>query len=326
MKSFEGKKVLISGGAGFIGSNLANELIRIGSDVEIIDAMIPEQGGNIHNLDGIMDKINFIKGDIRNEKITSERVKNKDFIFNLAAQTGHERSMKDPFTDLDINCKANLTLLEACRKYNSNVKIIYTGTRGQYGKILYNPVDEKHRMNPIDVNGISKLTGEMYHFLYNKIYGIKTTSLRLTNTYGPRHVMNNPNLGFINWFIRLAMDNKEIEVFDGKQLRDINFVDDVVRAILMVSVNSKTNGEAFNLGSGVAISILDLTKLIIKIMNGGSYRVVEFPKLRKKIEIGNYIACIDKISKTVGWTPKVGLENGLKITFDFYKKNKSKYW
>jgi len=323
---FNNSKVLITGGTGFIGSNLAIKLVDLGARVEIFDSLISEQGGNLHNLDGINEKIKFTKADIRDEKKITQSVEDKDFLFNLAAYTSHEGSMKDPFTDFDINCRGNLILLEACRKNNSDVRIIYTGTRGQYGKILYTPVDEKHPINPTDANGISKMAGEMYHFLFGKVYGMKVTSLRLTNTYGPRHLMKHGKLGFVNWFIRLAMDNEKIKVFDGLQIRDLNFVNDAVNALLMVAVNKKTEGDVFNLGSGKPISIVDLTKLIIRITGSGSYEQIQYPKERKKIEIGDYIADISKIKNSVGWRPEISLKEGLKKTIEFYRLNKKNYW
>lgn len=323
---FKEKSVLITGGAGFVGSNLAHRLVQLDAHVEIVDSLIELQGGNESNLDGIIDKIKFHKGDVRDELLIDKLVKDKDFIFNLAAQTGHKKGMEDPFLDLDINGRGSLVLLEACRKFNSNVKIVYTGSRSQYGKILYTPVDERHPMNSADTNGISKLAGEKYHFLYNSVYGIKTTSLRLTNTFGPRHVMKHAKLGFINWFIRLAMDGKEIQVFEGVQKRDINYVDDVVGALLMVAVNDESVGEAFNLGTGEFITILDLAKLIVRVAGTGSFKVVPYPKDRAKIEIGDHIADITKIKNVIGWTPEISIQEGLERTVEYYRVNKSKYW
>lgn len=325
--AFDGKNILISGGAGFIGSNLAHELVKLKANVEIIDSLIPNQGGNLHNLDGIRDKIKLKIADIRDENVVAGFVKDKDLIFNLAAQTGHMSSVLNPLEDLSMNCCGSLVLLEACKKHNPEAKIIYTGTRDQYGKILYNPVDEKHPTNIIDPNGLSKLIAERYHILYYNMYGIKTTSLRLTNTYGPRQQVKIPDLGFIGWFIRLAVDNKEIKIFgDGKTLRDLNYVDDVIRALLMVGLSKKSNGEIFNLGCGTPVSIIDLAKLITKIADSGSFKLVPYPKERKGIEIGDHIADINKIKKTTGWYPKVTLEEGLKRTIEFYRTNKSEYW
>jgi len=324
--SFKNSNILITGGAGFIGSNLAHRLVEIGANVEILDSFIEGQGGNKHNLYEISEKIKLIEKDVRNEDIVKKLVREKDFIFHLASQTSHLGSIQNPLNDMDINCRGTLVLLEACRKFNSDVKIIYTGSRSQYGRILKFPVDENHPMNPLDINGISKFAAEQYILLYNRIYGIKTTSLRLTNTYGPRGYMKDDKLGFINWFIRLAMDNMEIKIFDGKQLRDLNYIDDVVEALLMVAINDKTNGEVFNLGSSTPISLLDLTKLIIKITGSGSFKVVPYLRERKNIEIGDYIANTTKIKTLIGWEPKTSLDKGLRTTINYYRKHKKKYW
>ena len=324
--NFEGKNVLITGGLGFIGSNLAHRLVDLDANVSIVDALIPGMGGNVFNVKEIEDKIEINIGDLRDESITQNVVKGKDYIFNLAAQLSHTNSMSDPLTDLDINCKAHLILLESCRKYNDDVKIIYTGTRGQYGKILYNPVDEKHPINPTDANGITKHACEQYHLLYHNIYGIKTTSLRLTNTYGPRHQMQHSKQGFIGWFARLLIDNMTVKIFgDGKQMRDFTYVDDVVSAMLMSAESKKTNGDVFNL-SGSKINVIDLVKMMVKIVEKGKYELVPFPKESEKIEIGDYFADAAKIKRTVDWEPKIGIEDGLKRMVKFYERNKSNYW
>jgi len=325
-EEFKETEVLITGGLGFIGSNLAHKLVKLDANVTIVDAMIPEMGGNLYNIYEIRDRVKLNFADIRDENAMNQLVKDKDYIFNLAAQLSHTESMKDPFSDLDINCQGHLILLEACRKFNDDTKIIYTGTRAQYGKILYNPVDEKHPINPTDANGITKHACEQYHLLYYNVYGIKTTSLRLTNTYGPRHQMKHKEQGFVGWFIRQAIDNEEIKIFgDGQQVRDINYVDDVVDALLMAAIDDKVNGEVFNLG-GCPISLLNLVKLIIDAVGRGTYKLVEYPKEWKKIEIGNYIADITKIKNELGWEPKTDIKEGLIKTVKYYERNKSYYW
>jgi len=325
-EEFKETEVLITGGLGFIGSNLAHKLVKLDANVTIVDAMIPEMGGNLYNIYEIRDRVKLNFADIRDENAMNQLVKDKDYIFNLAAQLSHTESMKDPFSDLDINCQGHLILLEACRKFNDDTKIIYTGTRAQYGKILYNPVDEKHPINPTDANGITKHACEQYHLLYYNVYGIKTTSLRLTNTYGPRHQMKHKEQGFVGWFIRQAIDNEEIKIFgDGQQVRDINYVDDVVDALLMAAIDDKVNGEVFNLG-GCPVSLLNLVKLIIDAVGRGTYKLVEYPKEWKKIEIGNYIADITKIKNELGWEPKTDIKEGLIKTVRYYEKNKSYYW
>jgi len=325
-EEFKVTEVLITGGLGFIGSNLAHKLVKLDANVTIVDAMIPEMGSNLYNIYEIRDRVKLNFADIRDENAMNQLVKDKDYIFNLAAQLSHTESMKDPFSDLDINCQGHLILLEACRKFNDDTKIIYTGTRAQYGKILYNPVDEKHPINPTDANGITKHACEQYHLLYYNVYGIKTTSLRLTNTYGPRHQMKHKEQGFVGWFIRQAIDDEEIKIFgDGQQVRDINYVDDVVDALLMAAIDDKVNGEVFNLG-GCPISLLNLVKLIIDAVGRGTYKLVEYPKEWKKIEIGNYIADITKIKNELGWEPKTDIKEGLIKTVKYYERNKSYYW
>ncbi|MFC1999654.1 NAD-dependent epimerase/dehydratase family protein [Chloroflexota bacterium] len=324
---FKGKKVLITGGLGFIGSNLAYELVELGASVLIVDSLLPDGGGNIHNVDGIKEKVMLNFSDIRDSSSVRHLVRGQDYVFNLAAQLSHVDSMADPFTDLDINCRGHLNLLQACREHNRTVKIVYTGTRGQYGMIQYTPVDERHPMNPTDANGITKLAGEHYHLLYNRAYGIRTTSLRLTNVYGPRHQMRHSRQGFIGWFIRQAMDGETVQIFgDGGQLRDFNHVDDIVAALLMVATSEKADGEVFNLGSGTPISLADLVEAILRIVGKGDRKFVPYPEDRKQLEIGDYIADITKIRKVLGWGPTIQLEAGLESTVQFYKANRDQYW
>jgi nucleoside-diphosphate-sugar epimerase len=326
MNEFGETEVLITGGLGFIGSNLAHKLVKLGANVTVVDALVPEMGGNMYNIHEIRKRIQLNFADIRDEDAINQLVKDKDYMFNLAAQLSHTESMRNPLLDLDINCRGHLILLEACRKFNDGVRIIYTGTRAQYGKILYNPVDEDHPVNPTDANGITKHACEQYHLLYYNVYGIKATSLRLTNTYGPRHQMKHKDQGFVGWFIRQAMDGEGIKIFgDGQQIRDVNYIDDVVDALLMAAMSNKASGEAFNLG-GCPTSLLNLVEMVIDAVGSGTYKLVKYPKKWKKIEIGDYIADITKIKKVLGWEPKTGIKEGLIKTVKYYEKNKSYYW
>lgn len=323
---FKDKKVMITGGLGFIGSTLAYRLVDLGAEVLLVDSLIPEYGGNAFNIDGIEDKVKVNIADVRDEHGMNYLVCGQDYIFNLAGTLSHIDSMRDPYTDLDINCRSQLSILESCRKHNPDVKILFAGTRGQYGKADYLPVDEKHPMHPTDVNGINNMAGEWYHILYNNVYGIRATSLRLTNTYGPRHQMKHPRQGIINWFVRQAIDDELIRIFgSGKQIRDANYVDDVVEAFLLAAVSDKTNGEVFNLGGDPA-GLEDLVKQIIETAGKGKYELIPFPDESKKIEIGNYVADYTKIKNTLGWEPKVSLKEGLKKTIDYYEENKQHYW
>lgn len=338
MKSdYKRKNILITGGLGFIGSSLAIRLVRDGALVMIVDAIIPEYGGNLFNIDPIKNKVKFIKGDVRDRDLVDRVVKGQDIIFNLAGTLSHVDSMRDPMIDLEINCRAQLSLLESVRKYNPKARIIFAGTRNQYGKAQFLPVTEDHPMEPTDINGINNIAAEKYHLMYTSVYSIPTISLRMTNTYGPRHQMKHPRQGVLNWFIRQVMDRQTVVLYgSGRQVRDVNFVDDVVEALLIVGKSKKGWGEAYNLG-GVPVSLEDFVKILIEIYfdkqynaifskTGPIYIKIPFPEDRKDIEIGDYIADYSKMTKTFGWKPKVSLDCGIRETIDYYAKYKDKYW
>jgi UDP-glucose 4-epimerase len=325
-KAFKNKDVLITGGLGFIGSTLARRLVECGARITLVDSLIPQYGGNMFNIHGIEDRIKVNIADVRDEHGMDYLIQGKEYLFNLAGTLSHTDSMVDPYTDLEINCRAQLSILESCRKFNRDVKIVFSGTRGQYGKADYLPVDEKHPMHPTDVNGINNMAGEWYHILYNNVYGIRATSLRLTNTFGPRHQMKHHKQGIINWFVRLALDGTEIKIFgDGKQIRDCNYVDDVVEALLLAAASEETNGQIYNLG-GTPANLEEIVKRIIEINGSGNYKLVSFPENSKKIEIGDYIADYSKIKNTLGWEPRVALKEGLQKTMDYFKEHKEHYW
>jgi len=324
---YQNKDILITGGLGFIGSNLALKLVGSGAKVTLVDSLIPDYGGNLFNVEPMRDKLTINIADVRDESSMNWLVKDRDYIFNLAGTLSHIDSMKDPYTDLEINCRSQLTILEACRKNNPTVKIVFSGTRGQYGKAQYLPVDEKHPLEPTDVNGINNLAGEWYHILYNNVYGLRATSLRLTNTYGPRHQMKHSRQGYLNWFIRLALDNEAITLYDdGKQLRDFNYVDDVVDALLLAGASEKADGEIFNLGSGQPVSVKGSLLAVLEAAGSGRLQQVSFPPDKKKIEIGDYYADYGKIQKVLGWEPKVSFKDGLNKTVEYYKKHRDHYW
>ena len=318
--------ILITGGLGFIGSTLAIAEVKRGNKVTVVDALLPDYGGNKFNIKQIEEEIEIETGDVRNTKLMEKLVKKKDIVYSLAGTLSHVDSMTDPFTDLEINCVSQLTLLEACRKYNPETKIFFAGTRNQYGRAKYLPVDENHPMEPVDVNGINNIAAEWYYRLYHNIHGLKTCSLRLTNTYGPRHQMRHPRQGVLNWFIRQLIDGKTVELFgDGSQIRDINFVSDVVSAFISAADSSKSDGEVFNLG-GDAVSLESFVKSAIKVFGKGDFKTIPFPAERQSIEVGDYVADRSKIKSKLGWEPEVSLESGLKKTFDYYLKYKKYYW
>jgi len=325
-KSYKGVKVLITGGLGFIGSTLAIRLAGEGAKIVIVDSLIPGYGGNLFNINPVKDKVRVIIADVRDTGQMNKLVGGQDLIFNLAGTLSHVDSMRDPMTDLEINCRAQLSLLESVRKYNPDVRIVFAGTRNQYGKALYLPVDEKHIQEPTDINGINSIAAEKYHFLYTKVYGIKTVSLRMTNTFGPRHQMKHSRQGVLNWFIRLILEGQEVKLYGtGNQIRDVNYIDDVVEALYLTGRSEKGWGEAYNLG-GIPVSLSEFVKTAVKTAKMGRVSVVPFPEEREKIEIGDYIASYEKIKKTYGWAPKTKLTEGIEKTIGYYLKYRNKYW
>src|SRR6185369_12574271 len=239
---FQGKRVLITGGLGFIGSNMARRLVDYGAEVTLVDSLIPEYGGNLFNISGLEDRLLVNIADVRDRHSMAYLVQDRDYLFNLAGQTSHMDSMEDPYTDLEINCLAQMSILEACRKHNPGIKVVFASTRQMYGRPDYLPVDENHLLRPVDVNGINKMAGEWYHILYNNVYGIRATALRLTNTYGPRMRIRDARQTFLGLWIRLLLEERQFEVWDGQQLRDFNFVDDAVDALVAAAVSDQANG------------------------------------------------------------------------------------
>ncbi len=324
---YHNKRVLITGGLGFIGSNLARRLVELGSSVLLVDSLVPQYGGNLFNIHGIEDRVQVNIADVRDQNSMNYLVKGQDIMFNLAGQVSHLDSMRDPFTDLEINTRAQLSILEACRHNNPDIKIVYSSTRQIYGRPDYLPVDERHLAHPTDVNGINTMAGEWYHIVYNNVYGIRATSLRMTNTYGPRMMVKNDRQTALGWFIRLAMDGKEISLFgDGRQRRDYTYVDDVVEALLLAGASDAANGEVFNLGGIEPVGHRELVRQLCEITGCGSYRLVPFPPERKVIDIGDFFADYSKIKRTLGWQPTIGLREGLTRTIDFYRQHREHYW
>jgi UDP-glucose 4-epimerase len=327
MQKYENAKVLITGGLGFIGSNLARALVDRGAKVTLADSLIPLYGGNIFNIDDIRDKVTVNVCDVRDSFAMAYLLQGKDYLFNLAGQTSHMDSMSDPQTDLDINANAQLSILEACRKINPAIKIVFASTRQLYGKPDYLPVDEKHPIRPVDVNGINKLAGEWYHLLYNNVYGIRACALRLTNTYGPGMRVKDARQTFLGIWVRLLIEGKPIKVFgDGLQLRDFNYVDDCVEAMLLAGASDNANGKVYNLGSKEVVGLKALAEMIIKLGYGGTFELITFPPERKAIDIGDYYSDFSLITKELGWQPKVGLKEGLIQSINYYKKNYRHYW
>ena len=326
LESYAGKAVLVTGGLGFVGSTLSRRLVDLGAHVTVIDSLIPDYGGNLFNIDGYEDRLIVNIADVRDPFAMRALVKGQDVLFNLAGQVSHMDSMADPFTDLEINARSQLSILEACRHENPAVKVVYAGTRQQYGKPRYLPLDEDHLQAPTDVNGVNKLAGEWYHIVYHTAYGLRTTSLRLTNTYGPRQLIKHNRQGFIGWFIRLAVEGREIQLYgDGSQLRDLTYVDDVVDAFLRAGVGEGTDGNVYNLGGAVPISLLELARLIVQIAGRGSVVLAPWPEERKKIDIGDVYSSYARIEAALGWKPVTALADGLARTVAYYVRYLDKY-
>jgi UDP-glucose 4-epimerase len=323
---YRDRPVMITGGLGFIGSNLAWQLVDLGARVLIVDSLIDDYGGNLFNVCGVEDRLRVNIADVRQQSTMSYLVRGQDVIFNLAGQVSHIDSMRDPYTDLEINCRAQLSILEACRNFNPAAKIVFAGTRQVYGKPDSLPVSESHLVRPSDVNGINKAAGEYYHLLYNNVFGIRACSLRLTNVYGPRQLLKHNRQGFIGWFIRLAIEDREIQIYgDGSQRRDFVYVDDAADAFLRAGASEACNGQILNVGGGEPIAHRDLVQMLLRIAGSGRSRFVEWPPEKKAIDIGDFYADSTKIRQTLGWTPVTPLSDGLRRTIDFYRANFAKY-
>ncbi|MGL5871924.1 MAG: NAD-dependent epimerase/dehydratase family protein [Xenococcaceae cyanobacterium] len=326
-EQFTNTNVLITGGLGFIGSSLARKLVQLQANVTLVDSLIPQYGGNLFNIADIKEKVTVNITDVRDPYALAYLIQDKDFLFNLAGQTSHLDSMTDPQTDLSINATAQLSILEACRKHNPQINIVFASTRQLYGKPQYLPVDENHPIRPVDVNGINKLAGEWYHLLYNQVYNIRSCALRLTNTYGPGMRVKDARQTFLGIWIRNLIEGKPIQVFgDGLQLRDFNYVDDVVEALLMAAIHPQADGQIFNLGSAEYINLKDLAEMLVEIYQSGNYEVIPFPPERKIIDIGDYYSDYTKIKQALGWSPYTSLREGLDKTLSYYIQHHAYYW
>jgi nucleoside-diphosphate-sugar epimerase len=285
-----------------------------------LDSLIPEYGGNLRNLHDLREKIVVNLSDVRDPFSINELIKGQDYLFNLAGQTSHLDSMNDPFTDLDINAKAQLSILEACRKNNRNIRIVFASTRQIYGKPQYLPVDEKHPFNPVDVNGINKIAGEQYHLLYNQVHEIRSSVLRLTNTYGPRMRIKDAKQTFLGIWIRNLIEKKPIQVFgDGKQRRDYNYVDDVVDALIVAATKNESVGKVYNLGAPDPLSLEDTANIMCQGIEGSDYQMIPFPEERKAIDVGDFTCDYSSFKSDFGWQPKVRFEEGIKTSLDFFQ-------
>jgi UDP-glucose 4-epimerase len=327
LASLNGARVLITGGAGMIGSTMAHLAVRQGARVTVLDAMLPMYGGNLFNLEGIAQSLEFLQGDIRDLDLLTRLVPGFDFICSLAGQVSYVDSNTDPLLDLDINCKGHIQTLEACRRENPRARLLFASSRFVYGRIEYNPVDEQHPFNCLSIYGIHKLAGEKYYRFYHEAYGLPTVSVRIANPYGPRQQMKHSKYGIVNWFIRLALEGKPLTVFgDGSQRRDYVFVEDLAEAALRLLLTPGTEGQAYNLGTGTGTPFLEMAQLVAASVPGTEVQRVPWPPDRYFVETGDYLSDIGKLTAATGWRPRTSLADGIARTVDFYRRHESKYW
>lgn len=325
--AFRGQPVLITGGLGFLGSNLAIALTEAGAHVTLVDCMLPEHGANPFNIAPIRDRVAVTYSDVRDANVMNYLVRDQAYIFHLAGQVDHVLSMTDPYPDIDINIRGTATLMEAIKHHNPGARVIYTGTRGEYGEAVSLPVGEDAATFPKGLMEISNLTAEKIIEMYDHVHHIRSILLRLTNVYGPRGQMHHSRYGVVNWFVRLAVDGGTLKVFgDGKIKRDFLYVDDCVHAMLQAALCDAAYGEVFNVATGIPVDFVELADTLISATGSGAWEFAPFTPERAAQEPGDFWANIDKITRIIGWTPSTSLREGLTRTAQFYRQHKTYYW
>ena len=325
LAAYTGVRAVITGGLGLIGSAIARRLVALGAEVLLIDSMVPEYGGNLANIAEIRDRVTVNIADLRGGYALPHLLAGRDFLFNLAAQTSHLDSMSVPEDDLAINCTAQLQLLEACRAVNPGIAIVHAGTRQIYGRPEYLPVDERHPLRPVDVNGVNKMAGEAYHLMYCDVYRIKTRSLRLTNIYGPGMRIKDARQTFLGIWLRRVVEGEPFEVWGGEQRRDLLYVDDAAEAFLYAGLTPETEGLALNVGGGDPISLAALAEAVVEANDGGRYEIREFPPERKRIDVGDFLIEDRRFRTLSGWRPRVGIAEGLRRSLAYYRRHLASY-
>jgi len=324
---FRGARVMITGGMGFLGSNLAIALIELGAHVTIVDAMIHGYGGNLFNIEPIRDRATVNFSDIRDAGVMNYLVRGQDYIFHLAGQVDHILSLTDPFPDIDINIKGTAVLMEACRHHNPSARVVYSGTRGQYGRPASLPVAETAPTQPLGIYEITNLAAEKIIEAYHLVFGIRSVLLRITNTYGPRAQMQHSRYGVVNWFVRLALDGETIPVFGNGQIqRDFLYVDDCIEALLRSATQEAAYGQIFNVGVDRPNTFSELAEEIVRAAGSGHWRLAPFSEERRAQEPGDFYSDITKIRTLLGWEPQTSLAVGLTRTVEYYRQHRSQYW
>lgn len=326
MNKLSGKKILITGGLGFIGSNLAHACVAAGAEVHVYDCLDPRSGGNLYNVEGIRDKASFHFLDILNFDLLTTHMVNQDIVFNCAASTSHPFSMREPWIDMDVNVRGVINLLEAMRRFNPSARFIHVGTSTQLGRLLHQPADETHSEFPTDIYSANKCVSEKYVLIYARAYGLRATVIRLANVFGPRATINSPDFTVNNYFIGLALQGREITVYgDGRQKRNVLYVDDAVKALMSTALSDAMNGETFFATSDDHYSVAEIAEWTVKCMGSGGVRYVPWPHERKMTEVGDTIISNRKIKERLGWIPVHSLEDGLNMTRDYYRRCLDKY-
>jgi UDP-glucose 4-epimerase len=323
----EGKKVMITGGLGMIGSTLAHKLVAVGAKVTLVDNCMEPYGANIYNVHGIRSQVRITIADIRDKDAMQHLVRGKDFVFNLAAQVSQNDSLQSRFLDADINYLGHLNVLENIRQHCPTAVVFHAGSRLQFGKIENVPVDESHPLAPLTPYALNKTAAEAMYQIYQDLYGIHCVLFRIANAYGPRSQMKHSKYSMVNWFIRQAMENRQIEIFgDGGQVRDYIYVEDVADAFLKAAATPAAHGQVFNIGSGEGTSFRDMVEMILTTVGAGSVAHVPWPEQYLNVETGDYVTNISKFRRVTGWSPAVLIEEGIQNTYDYYKRHKSHYW
>jgi UDP-glucose 4-epimerase len=323
--AFREARVLITGGIGLIGSALARRLVALGAEVLLVDSMVPEAGGNVANIADIRDRLRVNIADIRDREALRHLLAGQDFLFDLAAQTSHLDSMNAPEHDLAVNCAAQLQLLELCRALAPEITIVHAGTRQIYGRPQYLPVDEAHPLRPADVNGVNKMAGEAYHLLFHDVYGLNTRSLRLTNVYGPGMRIKDARQNFLGVWLRRALEGAAFELWGGGQRRELLYVEDAAEAFLLAALSRETAGLALNVGGEAPYTLLALAEALVRANGRGHFERREFPEERKRIDIGDFVTDDRRFRELTDWAPRVGLDDGLASTLDYYRRHLASY-